>query len=94
MNLPKPEDAAFRLRSTKAIDGEYWRWSGTDDHCLDISVKRNGHWNTLGVTMAHEMIHLHQARAKTETRGEHNAEFHRIAKLVCRRFGWDEKQFI
>lgn len=94
MNLPKPAAVQFRLRRTKALDGEYWRWKGTDKHCLDISVHRNGHWNTVGVTMAHEMIHLHQARQKTESRTEHNAEFRRIARRVCRRFGFDEKQFL
>ena len=45
--------------------------------------------------MAHEMIHLHQRQARTETANtEHNAEFHRLTARLCRRYGWDEGQFI
>jgi predicted metal-dependent hydrolase len=45
--------------------------------------------------MAHEMIHLKQGISKTETpNAVHNAEFWRIAKSVCKRFGWDEKTFV
>lgn len=94
MKLPAPDLVQFNIRRTKALDGEYARWCGSDDHMIDISVARNGHWQTLSVTMAHEMIHLHQARAKTESRGQHNADFQRIGKIICRRFGWDFKQFI
>ena len=44
--------------------------------------------------MAHEMIHMRQRLTKTETKGaEHNAEFHQLAKLVCRRLGFDLGQF-
>ena len=93
MKLPPVEQVRFRILRTKQVDGEYWRFQGSDDHTISVSAGRNGHWDTLGCTVAHEMIHLHQARAKTETRGQHNAEFHRIAKSVCKSFGWDEKQF-
>lgn len=94
MRLPAAGKVKFRVRRTKALDGEYARYCGTDEHFIEVSELRNGHWNTVGQTMAHEMIHLHQARAKTETRGQHNADFQRLAKIICRRFGWDFKQFI
>jgi predicted SprT family Zn-dependent metalloprotease len=50
-------------------------------------------WQTLVETVAHEMIHLHQARAGTETRAEHNREWHRLADTVCKRFGWQRDKF-
>jgi hypothetical protein len=44
--------------------------------------------------MAHEMIHQHQQRQRTDTPNtEHNAEFMRLARAVCRHHGWDEKEF-
>jgi hypothetical protein len=45
--------------------------------------------------MAHEMIHQYQQRERTETANtEHNAEFLRLAGVVCRHHGWDEKEFV
>lgn len=45
--------------------------------------------------MAHEMVHVKQRVARTETNGvEHNAEFRRLGKRVCARYGWDFKQFL
>lgn len=64
-------------------------------HEIGISENCVGHTNTLLKTMAHEMIHQHQQRARTETSGaEHNAEFIRLARRVCRFHGWDEKEFV
>jgi hypothetical protein len=60
---------------------------GISEHCV-------GHTNTLLRTLAHEMIHQHQQRRRSETPNtEHNAEFRRLARLVCRHHGWDEKEF-
>jgi hypothetical protein len=63
-------------------------------HEIGISETCVGHTNTLLRTMAHEMIHQHQQRCRTETPNtEHNAEFLRLAQIVCRHHGWDEKEF-
>ncbi len=63
-------------------------------HEIGISEICVGHTNTLLRTMAHEMIHQHQQRTRTETpNAEHNAEFLRLAKITCRYHGWDEKEF-
>lgn len=63
-------------------------------HEIGISELYVGHSNTLLRTMAHEMIHQYQQRNRTETANtEHNAEFMRLAKVVCRYHGWDVKEF-
>jgi hypothetical protein len=67
----------------------------TRSHEIGISEVCVGHTNTLLRTMAHEMIHQYQQRARSETaHTEHNAEFVRLARLVCRYHGWDEREFL
>lgn len=64
-------------------------------HEIGISERCVGHTNTLLKTVAHEMIHQYQQRQRTETpHTEHNAEFLRLARVVCLRHGWDEKEFV
>jgi hypothetical protein len=63
-------------------------------HEVSISQNRVGHTSILMRTVAHEMIHQYQLRAWPETANtEHNAEFVRLAKRVCRVHGRDEKEF-
>lgn len=85
----------FRVTNHKDQEGHYTRYVGTDKHIISISGSRIGFFNSLAQVMAHEMIHLKQGIAKTETPNAiHNAEFLRIARSVCKRFGWDEKTFV
>ena len=73
-------------------DALWWIDGG---HHVELSAKRHGHLATVVSSMAHEMIHVRQRVHRTETSGvEHNAEFRRDAKLVCRRFGFDIGQFV
>ena len=87
------EGVEFRVIARSDREGEYTRYCGTDNHIIGISGKRIGHTSSLVTAIAHEMIHLYQARAGLETRGEHNAEFRRLADRVCKIHGWDEKVF-
>jgi hypothetical protein len=92
--LPSGE---VKLQVTRHRDreGHYTRYIGTDEHFIALSAAKLGHFDSVVKALAHEMIHLHQGVAKTETRGaHHNAEFRRIAARACRRFGWDLKTFI
>jgi hypothetical protein len=92
-SLPPASQVKFRLLRTKKWDADWWIEGGT--HHIRLSEGRAGHLNTIFCAMAHEMIHVKQRVARTETRGvEHNAEFHRLAERICRRYGWDFKQFI
>lgn len=88
--LPESDVIAFHISAGK-IMGYYTR---DNVHHIALSAKRVGHTNTVMHIMAHEMIHLHQAVVKTETPNtEHNAEFDRLARKVCRLHGWDWKEF-
>lgn len=92
--LPTSDALTFTLLRTRREYGHYTRERRTTDHELAISCGKVGHASTLLVSMAHEMVHLKQAVAKTETQNtEHNAEFYELARLVCRRFGFDPKAF-
>ena len=85
----------FRVSKRKDQEGHYTRYVGTDKHIVSISSSRIGHFSSLAQVMAHEMIHLKQGIAKTETpNAVHNAEFIRLSRIVCKRFGWDEKTFV
>ena len=91
--LPAAADMKFHLARTRRWDAAWWIDGGK--HNIEVSSSRNGHINTIVCSMAHEMIHVKQRKSRTESAGvEHNEEFRRLAKLVCRRYGWDEKQFL
>lgn len=64
-----------------------------EDHAITMSESVIGHWSTLSETMAHEMIHLYQSINKRQTKTEHNLDFRKLAKEVCREFGFDPRCF-
>ena len=60
---------------------------------LRVSSKYNGHFTSLAMTVAHEMVHL-ALHARGERGWEtHGENFKALAAIVCRRFGWDAKVF-
>jgi hypothetical protein len=93
--MPAPEEVTFIVSNRTDAHGQYQRYNRRfDKHFITVSGAINGHLITVVSSMAHEMIHLRQAVARTETHGvEHNAEFRRIAARVCRYFGFDPKSF-
>ena len=91
--LPSGEEVEFIVTRDPSKYGAHSHYICRDEHIIEISDACNGHLNTLMFTMAHEMVHLHQKRAKLVTKAEHNADFKRRAKSVCRELGWDEKAF-
>ncbi|MBI3678442.1 MAG: SprT-like domain-containing protein [Proteobacteria bacterium] len=93
--LPHADDVEFVV-SRHPLQLGYYRGISRDLHAHEIGISETcvGHTNTLLRTMAHEMIHQHQQRARSETANtEHNAEFKRLTRLVCRHHGWDEREF-
>ena len=91
--LPDGEEIEFEVNCHQKTPGFYTRVVRTQEHCIGVSVKHIGTILTLQKVMGHEMIHLKQAIAKTETRGEHNAEFRTLAKQVCKAWNWDVQDF-
>lgn len=92
--LQLPDDVKFTVSRHRDRFGHYTRYLRSDKHFIVISAAKVGHFDTIAQTLAHEMIHLHQGVAKTETTGVHNAEFRRISQRACKLFGWDLKTFI
>ena len=92
-DLPENYAVKFRVGKTRSHLGDY-RWDGPRQrHMIMISGRRVAHTATLISVMAHEMIHLKQNCARTETYAEHNANFKRLAKIVCLHHGFDPLEF-
>jgi predicted SprT family Zn-dependent metalloprotease len=93
LKLPPADEIEFHVRQVKGYYGWYMSPTMTTDHAITVSQASIGHLTTLETTIAHEMVHLYQARAGTRTKSIHNAEFRRIGRRVCKELGWDEKAF-
>lgn len=91
-SLPEGGTIEFVVGKTREKMGHYV-WHPRKGYVIMISDARVDHTVTLLTTMAHEMIHLYQAKRGTETRAAHNAEFRRLAKIVCRHHGFDPLEF-
>ena len=94
-NLPHADEVEFVVSRHPTHSG-YHRGRRRDIHSHEIGISEVcvGHIDTLNRAVAHEMIHQYQQRAGTETANtEHNAEFKRIARHVCRVHGFDARAF-
>ena len=90
--LPHSSEVKFRVIASKRV---FARWCIQGDrHLIEVSQERHDALHSLVMTMAHEMIHMRQRIAKTETRAEHNAEFERLAKRICAIHGFDYGPFM
>lgn len=95
--LPPGEEVEFRVTRDRTTRGCYTNYVWTKDHIIEISEASVEHLATLFMVMAHEMIHaLQHQRGTAGGRGKkgHNAEFHRLAKRVCRQYGFDYRTFV
>jgi hypothetical protein len=91
-NLPHGEDIAFRVVRSRDMLGWYSRLRG-GQHIIALSTNCIGRTDSLMATMAHEMIHLHQAAVGMETPSHHNTAFKKLAARVCAIHGFDPKLF-
>lgn len=90
--MPSAEEVEFRVIRSRHIFGSQSKYVRTTQLIIEISEARVGHTHTLVETMAHEMAHLAQEVAGTTTSGaEHNADFVRRWRLICRYHGFDPK---
>ena len=91
--LPPASEVKFHVSKTTQHHAAWW--IDSNKHHIEVSANKHGWMASLISTMAHEMIHVRQRIAKTETSGvDHNAEFRRMVPSVCQRFGFDPKQFL
>ena len=90
-NLPHADAVAFHVTRSAACYGEF---ASGDPPAIYVSDRIVGHTQTLFVTLAHEMIHLHHdLRGRERSDVEHGSRFRRDAARVCRHHGWDIKAF-
>ncbi len=93
--LPPGVLVEFRVVATADARGWHTRSTARDSrHVVAVSRACIGRTDSLMMVMAHEMMHVHQSARGTETSNTiHNAEFRRLARLVCRRHGFDPLLF-
>ncbi len=91
--LPESCDVEFRVSKDREALGSHQLHSRQGHHVITISGVRVSHLMTLMSVTAHEMLHLYQAESGEETKSEHNADFRRLSKIVCRYHGWDPLEF-
>ncbi len=90
--LPAGHQVRFRVLKTRKKLGVY-QWDNQVGHVVSVSEGKVSHTIVLVPLMAHEMVHLYQQMCGTDTKTEHNAEFIRLALIVCRHHGFDPKEF-
>lgn len=88
--MPPSKDIRFRVFRSKAKYGDY---SGPP-HTMRVSAANIGQLGSLEQVIAHEMIHLHLREKGRKGWDAHGAEFQRLARTVCRIYGWDVAHFV
>lgn len=96
-NLPDAEDVTFTVTGTRNPYG-LCRTTGTEwgKHTFEIKISGVAHTqtDTLLVTMAHEMVHVHQRHnCINRSKRSHGADFKALAAEVCAAHGFDLGQF-
>lgn len=88
--LPPAESVKFRVTRAKGLAGYYDFIGG--QHIIGVSSRSVGYLPALLATVAHEMVHLH-LRLAGRGNVQHGPAFQRLAKSVCKRHGFDPKEF-
>ena len=92
--LPHADEIEFKVTRQIQPQAFYEKYVRLNEHLIAVSDARIGTLANLVDVTAHEMIHLYEEIAGTTTPGtEHNAQFDKWARLVCRHHGFDYKQF-
>ena len=89
--MPEADELSFRV----SADRNYgWYDFHNGCHRISVSIKRVGQTASLLETVAHDMIHVYQAHHNLDSySSQHNADFHRRARSICRHHGFDPKRF-
>lgn len=93
-SLPEPNAVKFELLAD-ADTGEY-SLDENDRACIAVNGDTNLTLLQITETVAHEMVHIRQdqlGRLPDDPAKHHNAEFRRLARLVCRNLGFDVQRF-
>jgi len=87
--LPHADEIQFHVIRAKDKHGDY---SKNIDHIIRVSESTIGHTDGLMKVLAHEIIHLHQCELGDSA--NHNPEFTKCAKSICKEHGWSLKDFV
>lgn len=93
--LPEADEVGFQVTRHRDRYAHMQGYQRSTQAEIAISEKRVGSSHGLIEVMAHEMIHLHQHLAGTETAGtQHNAQFMKLARKVCEIHVFDPRAFV
>lgn len=87
--LPDPIKIDFIVNRSEQVQGEY----DTDPHTIKVSSYFCTTWNDVIETVAHEMVHLACEKAGHYKHADHDPQFRRLARKVCKTFGWPMEGF-
>lgn len=92
--LPPPDEVEFELLA----DRDHAEYNKDDDDKISIAVNPDTHLTLQQIieSMAHEMVHVRQdqvGRLPDIAERHHNAEFRKLARLVCKTLGFDVQKF-
>lgn len=91
--LPESDSVEFAVTRHRDRSADHTTYCRTLDHVIRVSAYYTKTTADLMECVAHEMIHAHQTRRKTETRQAHNAAFNRLNRRVCKIHGWKVETF-
>jgi hypothetical protein len=82
-NLPDGDEVAFHLTNERGTRG--WHSCSNNKHAIGISSACVQRFDTLILTMMHEMVHMHENHTNLD-RGDvdHSRAFRKWAEQVCR----------
>jgi hypothetical protein len=89
--LPHPDKVNFIVSMHRDRHAHHRAYMDGDTHEVAVSAAKVKTPELLVQCMAHEMVHIRQDQL--HMRDNHGRGFQSLAKLVCRRHGWDLATF-
>lgn len=90
-SMPPASEVKFCVMRSRFKHGDY----GADPKdTFRVSEGTNSHLFSFVIVMAHEIVHQRLRRSGYKNWDAHGPAFERLARAVCRRHGWDLKQFM
>jgi hypothetical protein len=90
-DLPHPDKVEFRVIAARDRFAHHRAYADGEGHEIAVSAAMVKTPELLVKSMAHEIVHMRQDQLGM--RDIHGRGFKSLAKLVCRRHGWDLSTF-
>lgn len=90
--LPEADAVGFVVTHSKERCGRF-HGNGQEDNAIEISAALHETIPSVAITMAHEMVHLHEALKGRRGDVKHGKFFHHCADLVCKYHKFDRNVF-